>query len=75
MRVLPIWIQLSQLPLYLWGENSIGKIASVVGKPIITDECTAKKLSICYAHVLVEVDVTQPLREQVVIRDHLGKKD
>lgn len=54
--MLPIWIQLPQLPLHLWGEPSIGKIASV-----------------SYARVLVEVDVTQPLKDHVIIRDHKEK--
>ena len=73
LRVLPIWITLPQLPLHLWGERSISKIASVVGKPITTDECTAKKLRISYARVLVEVDITQKPIETVDIMDHKGK--
>lgn len=31
MCVVPLWITLPQLPLHLWGEKSISKIASVVG--------------------------------------------
>lgn len=48
------------------------KLASVVGKPMVTDKCTAKKLRVSYARVLVEVDITQPLRESVAVKDHLG---
>ncbi|XP_058783390.1 uncharacterized protein LOC131658072 [Vicia villosa] len=33
LRVLPIWVMFSQLPLVYWGEKSIGKIASAIGKP------------------------------------------
>ena len=73
LRVLPIWITLPQLPLHLWGERSISKITSVIGKPITTDECTAKKLRISYARVLVEVDITQNPIETVDIKDHKGK--
>ena len=73
LRVLPIWITLPQFPLHLWGERSISKIASMVGKPITTDECTAKKLRISYARVLVEVDITQKPIETVDIMDHKGK--
>lgn len=43
VRVLPIWVNFPQLPLIYWGEQSIGKIASIIGRPIMTDECTAKK--------------------------------
>jgi hypothetical protein len=46
LRVLPIWVTFPQLPLIFWGEKSIGKIASAIGKPMMTDECTAKKLRV-----------------------------
>ncbi|CAI8595563.1 unnamed protein product [Vicia faba] len=61
LRVLPLWITLPNLPMHLWGKKSISNIASTIGKPITTDECTAKKLCISYARVLVEVDITQKL--------------
>lgn len=44
LRVMPIWVVLPKLPLVYWGEKSIGKIASVLGKPVMMDDCTAKKL-------------------------------
>ncbi|XP_058768681.1 uncharacterized protein LOC131642459 [Vicia villosa] len=74
LRVLPLWITLLNLPLYLWGEKSISKISSVVGNPITTDECTARKLRISYARVLVEVDITRPVKDSITIRDHSGKE-
>ncbi|XP_058746627.1 uncharacterized protein LOC131619555 [Vicia villosa] len=74
LRVLPLWITLPNLPLHLWGKSSTSKISSVVGKPITTDECTAKKLWISYARVLVEVDITQKPRDVIWIKDHVGKK-
>ncbi|XP_058765693.1 uncharacterized protein LOC131639209 [Vicia villosa] len=74
LRVLPIWVIFPQLPLYCWGERSIGKIASAIGKPLLTDECTSKKLRVSYARVLIEVDVTKQLRTQITIRDPQGEK-
>ncbi|KAL5172015.1 hypothetical protein HKD37_16G044853 [Glycine soja] len=74
LRTLPIWIQLPQLPLHLWGARSLGKIGSALGKPITTDECTAKKYRVSYARILVEVDVTQKLPNDITIRDSEGKK-
>lgn len=70
MRVLPLWIKLPQLPLHLRGERSLAEIASDIGKPVVTDECTAKKLRITYARILIEIDVTQKLKEQICIKDH-----
>ncbi|XP_058783726.1 uncharacterized protein LOC131658451 [Vicia villosa] len=74
LRVLPLWITLPNLPLHLWGEKSLSKIASAVGRPIMTDECTARKLRISYARVLVEVDITQPVKRCVAIKDHNGRE-
>lgn len=70
LRILPLWVTFPNLPLHLWGEKCLSKIASTVGKPIATNECTAKKLRISYARVLIEVDVTQKPRETVCIKDH-----
>lgn len=51
-----------QLPVIFWGDKSIGKIMSVIGKPLMTDECTAKTLRVSYARVLIEVDVMTELK-------------
>ncbi|XP_058774240.1 uncharacterized protein LOC131648504 [Vicia villosa] len=67
LRVLPLWITLPNLPLHLWGKKSIYKITSALGRPIMTDECTAQKLRISYARVLVEVDITRPVKESICI--------
>ncbi|XP_058774346.1 uncharacterized protein LOC131648621 [Vicia villosa] len=74
LRVLPLWITLPNLPLYLWGRKSISKITSALGRPITTDECTTRKLCISYARVLVEVDITRPMKETISIQDHSGKE-
>jgi hypothetical protein len=74
LRVLPIWVTFPQLPLIFWGEKSIGKIASAIGKPMMTDECTAKKLRVSYARVLIEVAVTIELTNYITIRDPKGNK-
>lgn len=69
LRVLPIWVIFPQLPLYYWGEHGIGKIASAIGKPLLTNECTSKKSHVSYARVLIEVDVTKQLKTHITIRD------
>ncbi|XP_058745733.1 uncharacterized protein LOC131618551 [Vicia villosa] len=74
IRTVPIWVMLHQLPLVYWGENSIGKIASFLGRPITTDECTAKKKRVSYARILIEIDITTELKESITIRDPRGNK-
>jgi hypothetical protein len=72
LRTLPIWVKLPQLPLYLWGARSLSKIGSALGKPLVTDECTAHKLRVSYARMLIEMDVTQCLPHDITIRDSEG---
>lgn len=74
MRVMPIWVTFHQLPLIYWGERSIGKIASVIGKIIMRAKCTSKKLWVSYARVLIEVDIKNELKDHITIRDPQDKK-
>ncbi|XP_058757392.1 uncharacterized protein LOC131630645 [Vicia villosa] len=74
LRTLPLWIKLPQLPIYLWGETSLNKIGSALGIPLVTDECTANKLRVSYARILVEMDITKELPEEITIRDKDGNK-
>lgn len=73
-RTMPIWVKLPQLPLCLWGLKSLNKIGSAIGNPLMTDECTAQKLRVSYARILVEVDITQKLVEEITISDRTGGK-
>ncbi|KAH0679268.1 hypothetical protein KY284_020353 [Solanum tuberosum] len=54
--------------------GSLSRIASVIGVPIYADECTAKQTRISYARMLIEVNVTQPLLEKIVVMDPTGNK-
>jgi hypothetical protein len=74
LRTLPIWVKLPQLPLHLWGVKSLSKIGSAIGNPIVTDECTAQKLRVSYARLLIEMDVTQALPPDITIKDSEGNK-
>lgn len=60
------------LPLHLWGCSNLSLLVSAVGTPIVTDECTSRKLRVSYARVLVEVDITQKLIEEINIKDKNG---
>lgn len=50
------------------------KIASAIGKALMTDECTTKKLRVSYARVFIEVNVTTELKNSITIRDLRGNK-
>ncbi|XP_058766248.1 uncharacterized protein LOC131639814 [Vicia villosa] len=74
LQTFPLWVKLPNLPLYLWGENSLNKIGSALGDPIVTDECTANRLCISYARILVEIDITKELPTEITIRNTHGEK-
>ncbi|CAH9107464.1 unnamed protein product [Cuscuta europaea] len=56
----PIWIKLPRLPMDLWNEEPISKIASRIGVPIYSDGVTNEKSRPGFARMLVEVDVSKP---------------
>ncbi|CAK8566993.1 unnamed protein product [Lathyrus sativus] len=72
LRTISLWVKLPQLPLHLWGARSLSKIGSEIGTPLVTDECTTNKPRVSYARILVEVDVTQELKTEILIRDEKG---
>ncbi|XP_058724742.1 uncharacterized protein LOC131596170 [Vicia villosa] len=74
LRTFPIWVKLPHLPLHLWGVRSLNKIGSALGNLLVTDECTASKAQVSYTRILVEVDVSQEMKEVITIKDTEGKK-
>ncbi|CAK8531500.1 unnamed protein product [Lathyrus sativus] len=74
LRTIPLWVKLPQLSLHLWGERSLSKIGSAIGTPLVTNECTTNKLRVSYARILVEIDVTQELKTEILIRDEKGAR-
>lgn len=67
LRTVPIWVRLPQLALYLWGKRSLSKIVSALGTPLVTDECTTNRLRVSYACILMEIDITRTLSEEITI--------
>lgn len=60
MLSLPTWVQIHGLPLDCWTTTALSKVASVVGKPLHTDQITQTRGKLGFARVLVEVDATIP---------------
>ncbi|KAK4390447.1 hypothetical protein Sango_2108000 [Sesamum angolense] len=61
----PVWATLPSLPLECWHPNALGKIGSRLGTPIAMDSFTMKMERVSYARILVEVDTSKPLVDQV----------
>lgn len=72
LKEVPLWIQLPNLPLHCWGANSLSRIGSILGKPVCADEATSSQQRISYARLLVEIDITQPIKYKIHIEDEEG---
>jgi len=73
VAIIPVWIQLPDLPLDCWNARALSKIASRVGKPITTDKLTRTKERLSFARVMVEVDASKELVTTVEMRLPTGE--
>ncbi|XP_019240017.1 PREDICTED: uncharacterized protein LOC109220011 [Nicotiana attenuata] len=74
MTEIPLWVKFPKLPMSCWGCGSLGRIASALGKPLFANECMTKQTRISYARMLIEVNVSKPLPDTVVVMEPNGKK-
>lgn len=69
---IPTWITLPSLPFVFWNAKALSKIASFVGKPLVSDGYTKDVKRISYARLLVEVDTTKPLVRSIPLHTAHG---
>ncbi|KAL2232352.1 UNVERIFIED_CONTAM: hypothetical protein Sindi_1415200 [Sesamum indicum] len=61
----PVWATLPLLPLECWHPTALEKIGSRLGTPIAMDTLTMKMERVSYVRILVEVDASQKLKDEV----------
>lgn len=69
---IPLWVTFPKLTLNCWGCDSLSRIASAIGIPLFAEECTTKQPRISYARMLIEVDVTKPMPNEIIFMDAQG---
>lgn len=74
IRIILVWVELPNLLFPLWGASSLGKIGSAIGRPLFMGECTANKLGISFARILVEIDITKKQKDNIIIKDNEGNR-
>ncbi|KAF5193004.1 hypothetical protein FRX31_017409 [Thalictrum thalictroides] len=68
-----IWVKFPRLPLEYWDVESIMSTTRGVGYPLKLDKATEKKKFGFYAHVLVDVDLTKTITDQVLVEHDDGE--
>lgn len=71
---IPVWVKFPSLPLELFGEEALNIVASFVGKPLLTDQCTKDMTKGGYARALIEVNASQSLVREIELEMPNGKK-
>lgn len=57
---------------FSWGVDSLRRIASAIDSPLFADEYTTKQTRISYARLLIEVNVTKPVPQEITVKDSSG---
>ncbi|XP_019265997.1 PREDICTED: uncharacterized protein LOC109243506 [Nicotiana attenuata] len=70
---IPLWVKFPNLPINCWGSKSLSRIASALGTPVFADECTTKQTRISFARMLVEINISRPLLDEITVVDPKGK--
>uniref|UniRef100_A0A6N2M7G0 DUF4283 domain-containing protein n=1 Tax=Salix viminalis TaxID=40686 RepID=A0A6N2M7G0_SALVM len=74
IRTIPVWARLQGLPFPLWNKEGLSLAASMVGKPLASDEATMKCSRLEYARVCIEVDASLPLINQFQVVSQLSEE-
>lgn len=70
---IPLWVNFPQLPMNCWGPKSLSMIASALGIPMRAYEYTAKQKRVSYAIILIEINVTTILPDEITVMDPNGR--
>ncbi|KAM3308578.1 hypothetical protein P3S67_010322 [Capsicum chacoense] len=72
LYIVPIWVKLPGLEFKYRGPKGLSKIGSLIGKPLMADSNTKKKIGLHFARLLIEVDVGAILPDVVHFKNEKG---
>lgn len=72
LYTVPIWVKLPGLEFKYWSQKGLSKIGSLIGKPLMVDNHTEKKIGLTIARLLIEVDMNAKLPDKVYFRNEKG---
>ncbi|XP_039047666.1 uncharacterized protein LOC120188249 [Hibiscus syriacus] len=71
LSLLPIWVQLYNVPLELYSQKGLSYIANALGKPLFMDSITASRQRLEFAKICVEIEAGAIIPEfiQVLLKN------
>ncbi|XP_041995766.1 uncharacterized protein LOC121745893 [Salvia splendens] len=65
--IVAIWCNLIGLPIHLFDQSALFAIGKLLGTPIQVDRATANKTRLSFARICVEIDITKPPPEEIIL--------
>ncbi|KAJ6422909.1 hypothetical protein OIU84_023946 [Salix udensis] len=72
IKTIPVWVRLQGLPFPLWNKKGLSMAASMVGRPLASDEATIQCTRLEFARVCVEIDASIPLVHNFQVQSSLS---
>lgn len=72
LYAVPIWVKLPRLDFRYWGPKGLSKIGGLIGKPLMVDRNTKKKIGLNFIRLLIEMEVDSVLPDKVYFRNGRG---
>ncbi|KAJ6731273.1 hypothetical protein OIU85_021979 [Salix viminalis] len=74
IKTIPVWARLQGLPFPLWNKQGLSMAASMVGRPLASDEATLHNTRVEYARVCIEIDADVPLVHHFQVASSLSEE-
>ncbi|XVF66540.1 hypothetical protein PTKIN_Ptkin10aG0044800 [Pterospermum kingtungense] len=68
LDTVPVWIQLSNVPLEMFNQKGIGYLASAVGIPLYMDKVTARRERLSFARVCVKIEADMEIPKSIDLK-------
>lgn len=68
VKSVPVWVYLSNIPMFVWSTTGINWLASRLGRLVCLDENTEKLQRIQYAKCLIEVPPVEELVDEFMVK-------
>ncbi|KAF9688550.1 hypothetical protein SADUNF_Sadunf01G0000100 [Salix dunnii] len=74
ITTIPVWARLQGLPFPLWNKQGLSMAASMVGRPLASDEATLHGTRVEYARVCIEIEADVPLVHHFQVASSLSEE-